>query len=769
MSFYGKVLEKINVINCIKKERGAIFVLTALLLPIMFGCLGIAYDVGTVYMHKARLQNVADAAALAGGRAYLQSQTKTNGKDSVDGTMDYRSKDIANCTYKGGRSMTVKYEYGKETTIDRGNTTQHPDADAAADTYIFNNIVNLGNTVYADKYSHFALNYGNATSKIFYRIGLFEKVPLHFLPVITNKNVETVRAGSVVVVEPEKTTTTIIPGTGETQTVSSLFDKLFVVEKGLEMTGAVVTNPDDPALGNISKITSTFEGEMVFTDSDWTQDAYWAQGHKGFYLFSGQEAQYKTDENISVAALESIPNTGTRVVHDNSIAITSYIPGFEKKLSGIHFDLQKNLGDFRISNLNSIFSQTQEPMYSVQSTEGTIYFHNSNNNYYNCYETFVRFDTNNYYRLRKLLNSVWWNNKEYDKFVNDEEGNKILIHYENGQFSFIREVIINHGTWSETSWAAISATKSESEKAIRYSYQNNDSTVAFEIEKLNVDFTKGTLVPADQIKNSSVLHWNCPDSSANLYLDAELKGSESDPLYIILGPTHGPKVNVTVSNERPIVFCYLGTEQLNLNIYTNNVTFKGMIYAPYCQTDYNEKGNFIGNITTKLLRVQGPGDTHIQKNFVANDKDLNGVSDEAAASQEKRKKQATNYAKQQLASYGITEETWNDKNWFSKLTPEKRKQIQEAWNSARFTLWKETGLDMPDWPWSTGGKTTDPDRHHYSIGTGGSTGEQVITTTTPETLRLINYRTEFLLKETMNDDDVVDPFIFETLRQPNSY
>ena len=767
MSIFRMVLEKIKNINSLYKERGSILVLTALLLPIMFGCLGIAYDVGNIYIHKARLQNVTDAAALAGGRAYLQSQLKTG---------EFEHKDTYD-SYTNGNDTDVEYVVGVNgggiSTTREGN---HPDADIAADKYIRNNIINLGKNVYSDKYSHYALRGLKKVgedyvydSKIFYRIGLFEKVPLHFLPVITNKNIETVRAGSVVVIEPGTTTTTIIPGTGETQTVSSLFDKLFVVEKGLEMTGAVVTNPDDPALGNISKITSTFEGEMVFTDSDWTQDAYSAQGHKGFYLFSGQEAQYKTDENISVAALESIPNTGTRVVHDNSIAITSYIPGFEKKLSGIHFDLQKSLGDFRISNLNSIFSQTQEPMYSVQSTEGTIYFHNSNNNYYNCYETFVRFDTNNYYRLRKLLNSVWWNNKEYDKFVNDEEGNKILIHYENGQFSFIREVIINHGTWSETSWAAISATKSESEKAIRYSYQNNDSTVAFEIEKLNVDFTKGTLVPADQIKNSSVLHWNCPDSSANLYLDAELKGSESDPLYIILGPTHGPKVNVTVSNERPIVFCYLGTEQLNLNIYTNNVTFKGMIYAPYCQTDYNEKGNFIGNITTKLLRVQGPGDTHIQKNFVANDKDLNGVSDEAAASQEKRKKQATNYAKQQLASYGITEETWNDKNWFSKLTPEKRKQIQEAWNSARFTLWKETGLDMPDWPWSTGGKTTDPDRHHYSIGTGGSTGEQVITTTTPETLRLINYRTEFQMKDDLNNDDVVDPFIFETLRQPNSY
>ena len=68
----ANVLQHLNVVKAVqnkltylKEERGAIFVLTALLLPIMFGCLGIAYDVGNVYIHKARLQNVTDAAALA--------------------------------------------------------------------------------------------------------------------------------------------------------------------------------------------------------------------------------------------------------------------------------------------------------------------------------------------------------------------------------------------------------------------------------------------------------------------------------------------------------------------------------------------------------------------------------------------------------------------------------------------------------------------------------------------------------------------------------
>ena len=61
----------------IKQERGAVFVLTALLLPVLFGFLGLGYDVGNLYVHKARLQNTADAAALAGARGYVNEMKGT--------------------------------------------------------------------------------------------------------------------------------------------------------------------------------------------------------------------------------------------------------------------------------------------------------------------------------------------------------------------------------------------------------------------------------------------------------------------------------------------------------------------------------------------------------------------------------------------------------------------------------------------------------------------------------------------------------------------
>ena len=157
MTWQEKILEKIKNIKSLRRERGSILVLTALLLPIMFGCLGIAYDVGNIYIHKARLQNVTDAAALAGGRAYLQSQKKDNDNDK-DTYDPYTNGNITDEEYViGGSKTRVRRRPGEDIPDDNNNYTFHLDADNAADVYIYNNIINLGNKVYSDKFSHYAL------------------------------------------------------------------------------------------------------------------------------------------------------------------------------------------------------------------------------------------------------------------------------------------------------------------------------------------------------------------------------------------------------------------------------------------------------------------------------------------------------------------------------------------------------------------------------------------------------------------------------------
>ena len=51
------------------RERGMAIIFYATMLFFVIGCVGLAVDVGTIYMIKARLSSAADAAALAAGRS----------------------------------------------------------------------------------------------------------------------------------------------------------------------------------------------------------------------------------------------------------------------------------------------------------------------------------------------------------------------------------------------------------------------------------------------------------------------------------------------------------------------------------------------------------------------------------------------------------------------------------------------------------------------------------------------------------------------------
>ena len=54
----------------IYKQKGQILIFTALLLPLLIAVCGFTVDFGNMYLHKSKLQNAADAAAIAGACAY---------------------------------------------------------------------------------------------------------------------------------------------------------------------------------------------------------------------------------------------------------------------------------------------------------------------------------------------------------------------------------------------------------------------------------------------------------------------------------------------------------------------------------------------------------------------------------------------------------------------------------------------------------------------------------------------------------------------------
>ena len=304
MTLWTNVLKRMKLIKEMKQQSGSILVITAMMLPFMLGCLGFAYDFGNLYIHKARLQNIADAAALAGGRAYLESRKKQDGRDTYD-RMPSEGGGRPPVTYEASGKMYVGDDGEGDESNDLHPGSNHKDADKAADEYIKKNVVNLGTNIKSDQYSHYALqsigggNLDAANSvgspKTFYRIGLYEQVPLHFLRLIFNQKEQRVRAGAIVLVDDGKG---IVSG-------KSVFDNLFTVKNGINLS-------DNVAVDSNNSIQGTFDGSIVVANDTWDSSTANTYYNKTFYT-TGEK-----DSGISIADMANIPNMGGKAVWWNT-------------------------------------------------------------------------------------------------------------------------------------------------------------------------------------------------------------------------------------------------------------------------------------------------------------------------------------------------------------------------------------------------------------------------------------------------------------------
>lgn len=86
MTFLNRLLSRI------KNERGAYMVFFAILIPILFGCAGLAVDLGNGFAHHARLQKAADAAALAGAAAFAMNQETVDSHPKADAQAETYAK-----------------------------------------------------------------------------------------------------------------------------------------------------------------------------------------------------------------------------------------------------------------------------------------------------------------------------------------------------------------------------------------------------------------------------------------------------------------------------------------------------------------------------------------------------------------------------------------------------------------------------------------------------------------------------------------------------
>ena len=371
-------------------------------------------------------------------------------------------------------------------------------------------------------------------------------------------------------------------------------------------------------------------------------------------------------------------------------------------------------------------------------------------------------------------------------YVFDNKGNQIFCNYDRNkdQWTFYRKNVlaINPDTTRVVEYRQLYAADknapyhdlqelSRDEKGNRrwsYRYPTYDDEIYnFTIETKTINYsTQKVKVNEPQMTNFNVFHWESDgweskEKNIPLTLTVDgLQGNDSYPLYIILTGNEGTPITIKVTqsyddrpNDRPVIFCNLTTNEINFSIETPEgrerpVLFKGMIYSPFAKVvnalpvSGSTGGRFLGNIVAEELAIQDGSITWAHKNYLADDSDLNEVSDNAATAQENRQRDAVIFAKTAL---GVTDSNWADPDWFGTLTPDQQDAITAKWNTARQTLWETEGLDMPDWPWKVGGKTTDINKQHYSA-INYDNGPLV------EIVRVINFRTEY------RTDPYINPF-----------
>lgn len=86
MTFLNRLLSRI------KNERGVYMVFFAILIPILFGCAGLAVDLGNGFARHARLQKAADAAALAGAATFAMNQETVDSHQKADAQAETYAK-----------------------------------------------------------------------------------------------------------------------------------------------------------------------------------------------------------------------------------------------------------------------------------------------------------------------------------------------------------------------------------------------------------------------------------------------------------------------------------------------------------------------------------------------------------------------------------------------------------------------------------------------------------------------------------------------------
>lgn len=232
------------------RQKGAILVLTALALPMLICGTGLAVDLGNIYLQRARLQNAADAAALAGAHAYADNNEKVK---------------------------------------------SHPKADQAALQYITGKSHNLKTDENIAPPNYQAQSKDNIT---YYRVKLEKEVPLYFLKIFYSQSSFTVPAESFAAIN-----------SNTTNNPTSIFSPyMFIFKNKLHIVNSI-ENPDN---FNISgQLRSTFDGSVIYTNKNYQELSYSAQTANLKNFFTQKAADEGLSVNQALAKNAAVYDTTT--------------------------------------------------------------------------------------------------------------------------------------------------------------------------------------------------------------------------------------------------------------------------------------------------------------------------------------------------------------------------------------------------------------------------------------------------------------------------
>lgn len=141
------------------RQKGQILVFTAVLLPLLIAACGFTVDFGNMYMHKSRLQNAADAAAIAGGYAFRDNKENIDDHPKADNASEESAK--SNLTKLDGIDQLYQARIA-----DDGNTYYRVLLTEEVPVY-FLRLFNVGDTVNVSADAVASISYSGGKGGIF--------------------------------------------------------------------------------------------------------------------------------------------------------------------------------------------------------------------------------------------------------------------------------------------------------------------------------------------------------------------------------------------------------------------------------------------------------------------------------------------------------------------------------------------------------------------------------------------------------------------------